>query len=128
MDKILLPPKKLQLSENLKENLRKFKQQFEFYILHLELKTKQRMLNVPHCYMSSVRMLLKSSTHSSGMKKETIQRMIKKMEKVLGKYEKYCGTKSNLTYERHQFNTRNQNECESIDSYMTNLRIFVKIM
>ena len=50
----------------------------------------------------------------------------KKMEKVLGKYEKYCSPKSNLTYERHQFNIRNQNEGDSIDSYVTDLRILSK--
>ena len=45
---------------------------------------------------------------------------------MLGKYEKYCSPKSNLTYERHQFNIRNQNEGESIDSYVTDLRILSK--
>ena len=50
----------------------------------------------------------------------------KKLDKVLSKFEKYCSPKSNLTYERHQFNTRNQNEGESIDSYVTELRILSK--
>ena len=44
----------------------------------------------------------------------------------MSKFEKYCSPKSNLTYERHQFNTRNQNEGESIDSYVTELRILSK--
>lgn len=48
------------------------------------------------------------------------------MDKVLAKYEKYCSPKSNLTYERHQFNIRNQNEEESIDSYVTELKILAK--
>ena len=51
----------------------------------------------------------------------------KKLDKVLSKFEKYCSPKSNLTYERHQFNTQNQNEGESIDSYVTELRILSKL-
>ena len=41
----------------------------------------------------------------------------------MSKFKKYYSPKSNHTYERHQFNTRNQNEGESIDSYVTELRI-----
>ena len=44
----------------------------------------------------------------------------------MSKFEIYCSPKSNLTYERHQFNTRNQNERELIDSYVTELRILSK--
>ena len=52
---------------------------------------------------------------------------VKKLDNVLSKFEKYCSPKSNLTYERHQFNTLNQNEGESIDLYVKELRILSKL-
>ena len=38
-------------------------------------------------------------------------------------FKEYCSPKKNITYERHKFNTRNQGENESIDQYVTELRI-----
>ena len=50
----------------------------------------------------------------------------KKVDKILGKYEMYCSLQCNVTYERHQFNIRNQNEGESIDAYVTSFRVLSK--
>jgi hypothetical protein len=42
------------------------------------------------------------------------------------KFELYCTPKKNVTFERHVFNTRNQEPSESIDSYVTELRKLAK--
>ena len=39
------------------------------------------------------------------------------------KFEEYCSPRKNITYERHIFNSRNQGDNESIDLYVTNLRL-----
>ena len=38
-------------------------------------------------------------------------------------FKEYCSPKKNITYERHKLTTRNQGENESIDQYVTELRI-----
>jgi hypothetical protein len=38
------------------------------------------------------------------------------------KFERYCNPRKNLTFDRHSFFTRNQQEGETIDTYATELR------
>ncbi|CAB3983765.1 retrotransposon-like family member retr-1 [Paramuricea clavata] len=38
------------------------------------------------------------------------------------KFERYCNPRKNLTFDRHSFFTRNQQEGETIDTYVTELR------
>ena len=48
------------------------------------------------------------------------------MAKILGLMEKHCiGTKS-VTYERYKFNSRNQEQREAIDTYVSRLRTMAK--
>ena len=44
----------------------------------------------------------------------------------MNKFEAYCNPKRNITYERHLFNTRFQNVGETIDAYVTELKIQAK--
>lgn len=126
MAKHLHPPEKLQLSGNLKENFRKFKQQFDIYITAAGIKEKTEdikcatLLHVIGPDAVEIFNTFKWTEEGDEPGDD------KKMEKVLAKYEKYCSPKSNLTYERHQFNIRNQRDGESIDSYVTELRILSK--
>ena len=46
----------------------------------------------------------------------------KKLEKVIEKFETYCMPRKNVTWERHIFNTRDQQPGETIDQYATDLR------
>lgn len=46
----------------------------------------------------------------------------KKLQCIKAKFEAYCNPKKNLTVERHVFFTRAQNEGESIDTYVTDLK------
>ena len=126
MAKNLHPPEKLLLTGNLKENYRKFKQQFQIYLSAAGISNSEEevkcatLLHVigPDAIeiFNTFRWNQEGDTPGDD----------KKLDKVLSKFEKYCSPKSNLTYERHQFNTRNQNEGESIDSYVTELRILSK--
>jgi len=42
-----------------------------------------------------------------------------KVEVILTKFETYCIPQTNVTWERHVFNTRNQHDDETIDQYVT---------
>ena len=46
----------------------------------------------------------------------------KKLEKVIKKFEIYCMPRKNVTWERHIFNTGDQQLGETIDQYATDLR------
>ncbi|XP_072384453.1 uncharacterized protein [Diabrotica undecimpunctata] len=43
-------------------------------------------------------------------------------KEVVGKFEKYCNPKKNLTVERHYFLTRVQKDGETIEDFMTSLK------
>ena len=45
---------------------------------------------------------------------------------VLNKFHTHFVPKSNVTYERHRFFTRNQDAAESIDQYVTALRVLAR--
>ena len=45
-----------------------------------------------------------------------------KLDKIMEKFKAYCNPRKNLTYERHIFNTRNQQAGEDIDAYVTVLK------
>ncbi|CAC5390534.1 unnamed protein product [Mytilus coruscus] len=49
-----------------------------------------------------------------------------KLEILLKKFEDYCIPKKNVTVIRHRFNTRVQNSSESIDQYLTDLKLIAK--
>ena len=126
MAKNLHPPEKLALSGNLKDNFRKIKQQFEIYITAAGIKDKAAdvqcatLLHVIGPDPIEIFNTFKWDEVGDEAGDD------KKVYKILGKYEKYCNPQCNVTYERHQFNTRNQKEGESIDSYVTDLRILSK--
>ena len=45
---------------------------------------------------------------------------------VLQKFETFCIGKTNVTYERYKFNMCTQSESESLDSYLSRLRMLSK--
>ena len=48
------------------------------------------------------------------------------MSKILEKFEAYCITRKNVTWQRHLFNTCNQYSGNSFDQYLTNLKTKAK--
>ncbi|CAC5366984.1 unnamed protein product [Mytilus coruscus] len=49
-----------------------------------------------------------------------------KLDVLLKKFEDYCTSKKNATVIRHRFNTRVQSSNESIDQYLTDLKLIAK--
>ena len=49
-----------------------------------------------------------------------------KIDILFSKFEAYCKPKQNVTIERYRFNTRAQGEEETIDQYVTELRLIAK--
>ena len=45
------------------------------------------------------------------------------MKEILAKFEQYTNPRKNVAYERHMFNKRVQGSTESIDAYLTDLKI-----
>ena len=45
-----------------------------------------------------------------------------KVDKIMEKFDQYCNPCKNVTWERHKFNTRNQQPGETIDQYVTDLK------
>jgi hypothetical protein len=45
-----------------------------------------------------------------------------KVDKIMEKFERYCNARKILTFDRHSVFTRNQQEGETIDAYVTELR------
>ena len=78
MAKHLHPPEKLVLNGNLKENFRKFKQQFEIYITTTGLKDKTADIQCATLLHVIGPDAVEILTHSSGMKTETLEGMIRK--------------------------------------------------
>ena len=118
----LLPPSPLSLQGNLKENWRRFQQQFEIYLSATQIKGKNEEV--------------KSSTflHVIGPDALEIYNTFtwenegdeKKLSKIVEKFASYCNPKKNVAYERHIFNKRMQNPGEKIDAYATELHILAK--
>ena len=49
-----------------------------------------------------------------------------KIDVLFTKFEEYCKPKHNVTVERYRFNTQVQDKAESIDRYVTGLRLIAK--
>ena len=47
----------------------------------------------------------------------------KKIDLVIQKFEEYCNPRQNIAYERYLFNSRQQHKFESMEEYLTQLRI-----
>ena len=104
MVKNLHPPEKLLLTGNLKENVRKFKQQFQIYLTAAGISNSEeevKCATLLHVIGPDATEIF--NTFRWNQEGDT-PGDDKKLDKVLSKIEKYCSPKSNLTYERHQFN------------------------
>ena len=114
----LSQPAPLDLTGNLAENWKRFKQKFELYNVASGMSVKDDK--------SQTSMLL----HVIGDGALDIYNTFEfaqsddkmKLAKVMGKFERYCTPKRNVTYERHKFFTRSQHMNETIDQYATELR------
>ena len=118
MDK-LEPPKSLILTGNLAENWRRFKQQFEIYQIASGLDKKDgKVQAMALLHVVGIEALEVYNTFQWDTEGDNV-----KVDKIMEKFERHCNPRKNLTFERHLFFSRNQQEGETIDAFVTELRI-----
>lgn len=126
MAKNLPPPSSLSLEGNLKENFRRFKQQFEIYMSATEIAAKEdevktsTLLHVIGPDAIEIFNTFQWTEPGDNVDDKT------KVDKVLAKFEKYCSPKKNVVFERHIFNTRKQGLSEKVDTFVTDLKILAR--
>ena len=114
----LLPPTPLEMSGNVSENWKKFKQHFQPYIDATgasEKSDKQQMSLLIHVIGESA-----LEVYNTFVWEETEDRM--KLAKVLEHFDEYCTPKTNLTLERFHFNQCVQETGEGVDAYLTRIK------
>ena len=111
------PPEELKLTGNVNENWRAFKQSFELYTLAIGLGDDERR---------KIALLLTVAGRSALDVYNTFVFTDAEKDKydvVIAKFEHYCTPRINETYERYIFRNRLQKESESIEQFVTDLRL-----
>ncbi len=117
MDRFQLP-ESLSLQGNLTDNWRKWKQRFEPYMVASGKNEKtDEVKTATLLHLAGPDALEVFNTFSFADPGDD-----KKLDKVLEEFEAHCIPRTNVTWERHIFNTRNQQSDETIDHYVTDLR------
>ena len=114
--------KPLKLEGNLAENWRRWKQRYELFMTATEAGKKSAKIQssmLLHLIGEDALEVFNTFEFGSEEDKE-------KPVEILKKFDEYCNPKRNLTVERHIFNSRMQYPGESIDKYITDLRLKVK--
>lgn len=114
------PPSALNVSEQPVDNWKLFKQSWENYSIITNLNSKEESFKKAmflHCI--GVDALKIYNTLSFSEDENTLQH-------IMGKMEKYFIGNVNETYERYVFNQRSQNEGETVDHYITSLKMLAK--
>jgi hypothetical protein len=98
MDK-LDPPKSLILTENLADNWRRFKQQFEIYLIASGLDEKDgKVQAMALLHVAGFKALEVYNTFQWDTAGDDV-----KVDKIMGKFERYCNPRNNLPFGRHVF-------------------------
>ena len=111
-------PDELILCGNIAENWRKFKQEFELYMLaagHDGKPSKQKIALLLHVARKQAIAVYNTFAFSEEEEGE--------YESVIGKFDSYCNPKKNETYERYVFNSRKQLEGDAIEQFVTDLKL-----
>ena len=112
----LNPPEPLNLDRtNLADSWR---QRFELFSLATELTSKDAKIQsatLLHVIGPAALEVYNTFTWENEEDKQ-------KVDKSLAKFAVYCIPRTNVMWERHVFNTRNQRDNETIDQYVTDLR------
>ena len=119
----LQPPGVLNLSGNLSENWRRFKQQFQIYLIATGIDQKEDKIKAStflHVIGPEALEIFNTFTFQNQDDKE-------KLQPIMDKFETYCNPRKNITYARHVFNMRNQQTGENIDAYVTDLKNKAKL-
>ena len=112
----LPPPKPLSFVENVAENWRRWIQQFRLYLNATGFDKKPAQAQCSTLLTVAGEEALEIF-NTFGLSDEDKV----KIDVVIKKFEEYCTSKKNVTYERDVFNTRAQGATEGIDAYVTEL-------
>ena len=117
------PPAQIELNTgNVCEKWRKWKAQFLIYFEACELDKKSKTVQrgiLLHAAGPEAQEVAETFTWTAGEDKEDYK-------KWLEKFDTYVQPRKNVVYERYQFWSRNQNDSESIDTWVTDLRLAAK--
>ena len=115
-------PSQISFEGNVAENWRRFKQKYEIFVVASGYEKKS---NKEKCCMllnlAGEQAIEVYNTFTYDEKEEQDDPAV-----LIEKFEAYCNPKRNITYERHLFNTRMQSVNETIDAYVTELRLQAK--
>ena len=112
-------PSELSLSGNVAENWQRFKSEFDIFLVAAGL-DETSDLRQAMCFLNAV-----------GPAALEVYRTFewenagdaKKLVKIQGKFEEYCNPQKNETFERHVFKSRTQGSTETVDQFVTDLRV-----
>ena len=121
MAESIAQPNALNLTGNVAENWRYFKQEFELYLVAAGLDTKpdkQKVALLLHVAKKPAIDVYNTFTFA-GAEDTTYA-------SVLHKFDAYCNPKTNETYERYIFYMRNQQQGETVEQFVTDLKLKAK--
>ena len=107
-----------QLDGNIADNWRRWKQRYEIFALASGLSGKEPKIQAAtflHVAGTEALEVYNTFTWENDDDKS-------KVNKITEKFEEYCNPRKNVTWKRHKFNTRNQQQGETIDQYATDLK------
>ena len=117
----LKPPGMLSMEGNISENWRRWRQRFELFLVASGAAEKQGGTKVAILLHTVGEEDLEAY---NTFKWETGEE--KKVDTVLSKFQKYFEPQKNPVFERYLFGQRKQLEGESIDHYITDLKVKIK--
>ena len=121
MENVLKPPRNLSFEGNVSENWRRWLQQLRLYYAATGIDKKSEKIQC------STLLAIAGEDAIEVFNTFTFEEDDNdKIGPLIAKFEQHCTPKRNVTYERHVFNTRNQNTGETIDGYVTELRKIAK--
>lgn len=113
----LRQPAELQLTGDLRENWTSFRQSFEFYSLAVGLQDQDRR---------KVALLLTVAGRGALELFNTFtltEQEKNRYQAVIDRFEQYCTSRRNETYERYVFRNRVKKESESVQQFVSDLRV-----
>ena len=119
---VLPPPSVLELTGNVAENWKKFKQRFQLYIdaIGVSKKDDKQLTSILlHVIVEPALDVYNTFKWDEEGDQEGDNM---RMAKVMAKLDKYCTPKTNLTLERFHFNNCCQQPGEGIDAYLTRIK------
>ena len=119
---VLPSPSPLELTGNVAENWKKFKQSFQLYIdaIGVSQKEDKQQTSILLHVIGEPALDVYNTFKWDEQGDEEGDNM--RLAKVMAKLEKYCTPKTNLTLERFHFNNCSQQPGEGIDAYLTRLK------